>query len=132
LNLQHQVRFEKPAEDVLSFYAAADAYVGPSLEDAFNLPIAEAMACGLPVIASSQAGASEFIRDGQTGFILEEPRDQAKLAQLIRNLYGSQNIRDSLGQAAARYIDAHCTWDSNARMTAEVLSGAFRSHAALR
>ena len=74
LGLQGRVRFEKASKDVLSFYAAADLYVGPSLEDSFGLPILEAMACGLPVIASSNAGASEMIRDGETGFILGDPR----------------------------------------------------------
>jgi len=66
LGLQDRIRFERPSSDVLSFYAAADLYVGPSLEDAFNLPILEAMACGLPVIASANAGISEMIRDGET------------------------------------------------------------------
>ena len=49
---------------------AADAYVGPSLEDAFALPPAEAMACGLPVIVSNQAGACEIITDGVDGIVL--------------------------------------------------------------
>jgi glycosyltransferase involved in cell wall biosynthesis len=53
--LQNRIRFEKPSMDVLSFYAAADLYVGPSLEDSFGLPILEAMACGLPVIASGMS-----------------------------------------------------------------------------
>src|SRR2546429_3466693 len=37
LQLQTHIRFEKPVQDVLRFYAAADLYVAPSLEDAFNL-----------------------------------------------------------------------------------------------
>ena len=54
LGLEDRVRFLAPSADVLSFYAAADAYIAPSLEDAFGLPILETMACGLPVIASVQ------------------------------------------------------------------------------
>ena len=73
LRMQDRLRFEAPSSDVLLFYAAADLYVGPSLEDSFGLPILEAMACGLPVIASAHAGASEMIRDGETGFILSDP-----------------------------------------------------------
>jgi UDP-glucose:(heptosyl)LPS alpha-1,3-glucosyltransferase len=69
LPLDGRVRFLAPSADVLSFYAAADAYVAPSLEDAFGLPILEAMACGLPVIASVQAGASENALDGTTGYL---------------------------------------------------------------
>ena len=87
LALRDRVRFEKPSTDVLSFYAAADLYVGPSLEDAFNLPMLEAMACGLPVIASVQAGASENVRDNETGLLLLDPRDPVQLVRLIRRLF---------------------------------------------
>jgi len=59
--ISDRVHFLNPSSDVLQFYAAADAYVGPSLEDAYALPILEAMACGLPVVASSRAGVSEII-----------------------------------------------------------------------
>jgi glycosyltransferase involved in cell wall biosynthesis len=74
LALHDRVHFEKPSGGVLSFYAAADFYVGPSLEDAFNLPLLETMACGLPVIASVQAGASENVHDFETGLLLRDPR----------------------------------------------------------
>ena len=89
--LQDQVHFEKPSMDVLSFYAA-DLYVGPSLEDS-GLPILEAMACGLPVIASANAGASEMIRDGETGFILRNSRDQLELVSLIRRIQAEDTLR---------------------------------------
>src|SRR5205814_3937555 len=72
LRLDDRVRFLAPSADVLSFFAAADAYVAPSLEDAFGLPILEAMACGLPVIASVQAVASEHILDGLQGSLVRE------------------------------------------------------------
>ncbi len=78
-----RVRFEAPSPNILTLYAAADAYVGPSLEDAFGLPIVEAMACGLPVIASIHAGASELICDGETGLLLSDPRDPSEIARLI-------------------------------------------------
>jgi glycosyltransferase involved in cell wall biosynthesis len=58
LGIGERVLFHPPSSDVLQFYAAADAYVGPSLEDAFGLPVLESMACGLPVIASRMACVS--------------------------------------------------------------------------
>ena len=48
LGLQDRCRWEISSPDVLDFYAAADVYVSPSREDSFGLPVAEAMACGLP------------------------------------------------------------------------------------
>jgi glycosyltransferase involved in cell wall biosynthesis len=121
LGLDARVRFEKPMQDVLSFYAAADLYAGPSLEDAFNLPILETMACGLPVIASSQTGASEMMCDKETGFILRDPHDHIQLADLIRQFYSSESLCKTMGEAAARQVAANCSWEQNAASTREFL-----------
>jgi UDP-glucose:(heptosyl)LPS alpha-1,3-glucosyltransferase len=126
LGLQDQIRFEKPRPDVLRFYAAADVYVGPSLEDAFSLPIAEAMACGLPVIASVHAGASENIRDGETGFLLQDPRDFRQLSRLLRQIAGDPALRSRVGLAASKYVRANCTWDLNVSKTREFLEATLR------
>jgi glycosyltransferase involved in cell wall biosynthesis len=125
LNLESHVRFLPLSDDVLSFYATADLYVGPSLEDAFNLPIVEAMACGLPVIASIRAGASELIRDGETGLLLRDPKSPDELATLIRRLVDDKNLCQSLGQAASRFVQQNCNWDRNASRTREFLEAAF-------
>lgn len=121
LGLRDRVRFEAPSNDVLSFYAAADLYVGPSLYDSFGLPVLEAMACGLPVIASINAGASENIHDNETGFILRDPRDAGEIAQLIRLLFDESAFRQRLGRAASEYVQANCGWDQNAEKTRQLL-----------
>ena len=121
LGLQNRVRFAKPSPDVLSFYGAADLYVAPSLEDSFNLPILEAMACGLPVIASASAGASELITDGETGFILHDPQDQLELAHRIRTIQAGDALRLAMGEAASRYVKSHCSWDENVDKTRKLL-----------
>lgn len=128
LAVSERVHFEKPSADVLSFYAAADLYAAPSLEDAFNLPILEAMACGLPVIASAQAGASEMIRDGETGFILSGAQDHLRLAQLIRRIYLDQPLRLAMGEAASRHVLENCSWDRNAAATREFLEATLGRH----
>jgi glycosyltransferase involved in cell wall biosynthesis len=124
LNLEDRVRFLPVADDVLSFYAAADLYAGPSLEDAFNLPIVEAMACGLPVIASIRAGASELVCDGETGLLLRDPKSSDQLAALLRRLVNDKNLRQSLGQAASQFVQENCNWDRNASRTREFLEAA--------
>src|SRR5207302_1262474 len=96
LGLPDRIRFLTPSQDVMKFYAAADAYVGPSLEDAYGLPVIEAMASGLPVIASVSAGVSEIINDGVNGLLLREPTNVAELASLIRRLVGDASLREKL------------------------------------
>jgi glycosyltransferase involved in cell wall biosynthesis len=127
LGLRDRTRFAAPSSDVLSFYAAADLYVGPSLEDAFNLPILEAMACGLPVIASANAGASELVGHGETGFILHDPQDPIELASLIRRIQTEDSLHISMGSAAARFVAQNCSWDENAKKTGQLLQDTFAS-----
>jgi UDP-glucose:(heptosyl)LPS alpha-1,3-glucosyltransferase len=127
LRLEDRVRFLAPSADVLSFYAVADAYVAPSLEDAFGLPILEAMACGLPVIASVQAGASENIIDGTTGYLLRDPMNHVELAELIQRIVVDRSTAQKIGAAAAKYVQASVSWDHNASATREFLENALAS-----
>ncbi len=127
LRLDDRVRFLAPNADVLSFYAAADAYVAPSLEDAFGMPILEAMACGLPVIASVQAGASENVVDGTTGYLLRDPMNHAELADHIRRLASDWSAAQKIGAAAAQFVKSSISWDHNVSATREFLEKALAS-----
>ena len=124
--IANRVTFLPPSPDVMQFYAAADAYVGPSLEDAYGLPIIEAMACGLPVIASSRAGAREIITDGDDGIILREPQNAEELAAALRSLISNPFLCAELGKHATRTAQNH-TWDHNAERTWEWLSRVARN-----
>ncbi len=112
------VRFLPPRKDVEHYFAAADAYVGPSLEDTYALPAVEAMACGLPVIISSRAGASAVVTHGVDALILNDPTNASELAGLIRRLYGDASLRNRLGERAAATARKF-TWESNAHDLAE-------------
>jgi glycosyltransferase involved in cell wall biosynthesis len=127
LRLEDRVRFLAPSADVLSFYAAADAYVAPSLEDAFGLPILEAMACGLPVIASVQAGASENIVEGTTGYLLRDPMNHVELAEIILRLAGDRPAAEKIGAAAAQHVKTSVSWDRNATETRGFLENSLAS-----
>jgi len=115
--------------DVEAYYAAADCYVGASLEDAFALPPLEAMACGLPVIVSAEAGVSEIVTDGADALVLKDPRDPDALAFLLRRVHEDTGLRRALGEAAARTA-RHYTWDRNASELNAVLESALREKVA--
>jgi UDP-glucose:(heptosyl)LPS alpha-1,3-glucosyltransferase len=110
--IDDRVFFLNPSSDVLQFYAAADAYVGPSVEDAYGLPILEAMACGLPVVASSRAGASEIIEDRVSGLILNEPENARELAGLLEILLTNHSLCQRMGENA-RNVALQNSWDRN-------------------
>jgi glycosyltransferase involved in cell wall biosynthesis len=118
---QPRVRFLPIRPDVEFYYAAADLYVGPSLEDAFSLPPAEAMACGVPAIISRRAGVSEIISHGVDGFVLDDPADVPALAALTQRLMDDGGLREAAGRAAARTARRY-TWGQNvAEMKAAIL-----------
>ena len=123
LELSDRVRFLAPSADVMQFYSAADAYAGPSLEDAYGLPVLEAMASGLPVIASINAGVSEVIMDGLNGLLLRDPTDTVELARLIRRLVDNPSLREQLSENAVSTARQY-TSDHNAAAMWELLNKA--------
>jgi len=80
---------------------AADLFVLPSVQEGLALVVAEAMASGLPVIASEYTGAREFIEDGTNGIIVP-PADTDSLAEQIERVLGDHNFARSLGARAAQ------------------------------
>jgi UDP-glucose:(heptosyl)LPS alpha-1,3-glucosyltransferase len=125
-SMTSRVCFETPSTDVLQFYAAADVYASPSLEDSFALPVAEAMACALPVVTSAEAGISAFLQDGVDSFVLCDPRDAAALAAALRRLYEDTALRRTLGENGARTAQT-LTWEKNAALTKMFLEEAMRA-----
>lgn len=120
LGLAERVMFLPPASDVMDFFAAADIYVAPSLEDSFNLPALEAMACGLPVIVSTRAGVSEWIRDDVNGALLQVPENAAELASILRKLAGDPPAALRMGVAAAETA-ATLSWGRHAEMIYDLM-----------
>jgi UDP-glucose:(heptosyl)LPS alpha-1,3-glucosyltransferase len=123
--LNDRVHFFPPRNDVEVYYAAADAYAGPSLEDTFAQPPAEAMACGLPVIVSETNGTSEIIRNGADGLILKDPTDSSALAAMIRQLYEDKELRATMGERAAETAREY-TWERNGRELAAIFEEILR------
>lgn len=109
------------AVDVTELYAAADIYVSPSREDSFGLPVAESMACGLPVITSKYAGVAELVRDGVDGIVLSDPLDISVLVETIRRLQSDGDLRRRLGQNATETIAAW-NWDRSAESLWKILT----------
>jgi glycosyltransferase involved in cell wall biosynthesis len=113
-DLEGRFQFLPPRDDIEFYYAAADAYVGPSLEDTFAQPPAEAMACGMPVIVSANNGTSEIMTDGVDALILLDPTDASSLAAMIRRLYEDRELAAHLGKCAHETARQY-TWERNGR-----------------
>ncbi len=122
------VRVMPPRKDVEFYYAAADAYAGPSLEDTFALPPAEAMACGLPVIVSAANGTCEIMTNEQNGLVLSDPTNSVELAEMLRRLYHDENLRKRLGENAAETARKY-SWERNGRELSMIFGDIMRRRA---
>src|SRR6202521_4145478 len=83
--LDGAVEFTGVTDDVPRVLRRADVVVRPSLSEGMPLTVLEAMACGLPVVASTVGGNPEIVRDGITGFLVP-PGESAILADRIGDL----------------------------------------------
>lgn len=121
LQLQDRVTFAGETDEILAFYAAADIFVAPSREDSFNLPALEAMASGLPVVVSTNAGISEYLSDGVDSLLLREPENPVLLCEILSRLAQDSELRRNLGQNATQTA-ARLSWDRHARAIYALLS----------
>jgi UDP-glucose:(heptosyl)LPS alpha-1,3-glucosyltransferase len=103
------VRFAGAQQDPRRFYAAADAFVFPSRYDAFGQAALEALACGLPVIASAAAGASELIETDRSGYVLRDPDDPRELGERMLSVT-NRATRERLSTTARRTAEEH-SWE---------------------
>lgn len=104
LELADRVRFLGRREDKPELLAACDALVLPSRREGLGVAALEAMACGLPVVASHVGGLAELVGDGETG-LLVAPEDPAALATAIARLEKDAELRERLGSAGRRRVE---------------------------
>jgi glycosyltransferase involved in cell wall biosynthesis len=100
LQLTQQVRFLGNQRDVAPFIQAADCLLCPSVwREAAGLVNLEALACGVPVVASAVAGIPEFVEHGTTGFLFPVG-DHQELAKWLRTLRRDRGLAARLGRNA--------------------------------
>jgi UDP-glucose:(heptosyl)LPS alpha-1,3-glucosyltransferase len=98
LGIGSRVKFLGPQKDVIPCYAAADAFVLPTLYDPFPNVVLEAMACGLPVITSTKSGAAEVITGYDNGFVCDA-HDLEALQEAMRCLC-DKDVAEAMGRQA--------------------------------
>ena len=109
----------KRGQDTLPYYySAAEVVVMPSLYESFGMVALEAMACGVPVIASEVGGLGYLVQNGITGYTIPDSDPKAlcdKLAELLRNT----DLRNQMGRYAAEYAVDYA-WETIASQIVEV------------
>lgn len=90
-------------ETKFQYLKASDVFVLPSLHEGFGLVFLEAMYCGLPVIASCSGGQTDFLRDGETGFLVPVG-DVDALAERILYLATDEASRERISEFNQQYV----------------------------
>jgi glycosyltransferase involved in cell wall biosynthesis len=129
-------------EEMAGLYTACDALVQPYRGEGFGLPIAEAMACGKPVIITGMGAALDFCND-RTAYLIPARRDPfaerniggietagrpwwaepdgEALVELLRQVMTNPEEAKALGAAACEHVRRHWTWDHAAAVVEERL-----------
>lgn len=116
-----RVRFAGSVSNMEAYYAAADAFILPTLYDPFSNACLEALAAGLPVITSAANGFSEIIKPGEEGEVLADPMDSGAISRAIeawRDPARRAAIRPQLLSLAAQY-----TIEANLKASLALVNG---------
>ncbi len=129
LGIAGQVEFRGFVEDVRAYLASLDIFAQPSLADAMPMSVLEAMASGLPVVASAIGGIPELLGNGKRGLLIQ-PGNHEMLAGHLETLSKDALLRAKLGDAAREYVIQHCSATAMARRYEEIYHAACHAEAA--
>lgn len=96
-NIKDKIRFMGQRTDISKMLAVMDLLVFPSHEESFGDTLIEAMAIGVPIIASNKGGVPDIIIDGECG-VLIEPKNPVLLAEAIENLIDDETLLKKFSQ----------------------------------
>ena len=134
LALEKTVRFVSgvTTERIVELYAEAEVAAVPSLYEGFSLPAIEAMACGVPLVATTGGALPEVVgTDGETG-LLVPPGDVGALATALLRALGDADLRARIGAAGRERALERFTWRATALGTVENYRALLDEHAGRR
>ena len=112
-SLKSKVHYFGTDMDLARLFRAADWFVHPTLYDACANTVLQSMASGLPGLISASDGAVEFVRDGENGFVLPQPRDAASILAAVRRALSTDEPGRQRLSLAARESMRPLTWDAH-------------------
>ncbi len=121
LGLEGQVTFAGfvPHSEVPAYLQSANIFVRPSLSEGLGNSFLEAMAAGLPVVATPVGGIPDFLENGKTGLFCEV-RNPQSIAMQVRLLLGNDEFRKILVANASAMVRSRYNWDGIAKAMREV------------
>ncbi|GGD73374.1 glycosyltransferase family 4 protein [Paenibacillus nasutitermitis] len=106
LGVQQKIAFLGYRNDIDRLLPMCDAAAASSLREGLPVNILEAMACGLPIVATANRGHSELVRDGRNGFVVPAD-DVSQMASRLLQLYQSGELRKRMGAMSLHDVAAY-------------------------
>jgi glycosyltransferase involved in cell wall biosynthesis len=122
LGLTDRFHFAGGISNLRDHLASAGIFVLPSRSEGFSNAIVEAMAVGLPVVATNVGGNAEAVQDGVSGFIVP-PEDPAALAAAILQFFPDPSLAKKMGDAGRELVAAKFTTEAMMRSITDVYKG---------
>lgn len=113
--LADRVMFVESSRAIEKYFRAADVYVLPSIREGFPVALLEAMASGLPCVATRLSGSTDVIVDDAVNGLLVEPDDTAGFAGCIRAVLSDRHLAARLGSAARDTVTQRFSMERTAR-----------------
>ena len=107
-------------DELVARYTSSEIAVVPSLYEGFRFPATEAMACGIPVIASNAGALPELLGPDSKVGISVPPADPEALAAAIKQLMHDEDARKTMGAAGRKRVEDHFNWRTAAEQTVAV------------
>jgi glycosyltransferase involved in cell wall biosynthesis len=104
----------------MSCYGQANVFLFPSRHEGMPNALLEAMASGLPVIASCIAGNEELVADGETGYLVPSENVES-LRAALKKLLSDAGLREQMGKASRQNVETNYSWESTAQQYALLL-----------
>ncbi len=121
MGLSGRVRLAGERNDVVNLLATGDAFVLPTASEGLPVSLLEAMAAGLPVVASRVGGVPEVVVEGKTG-LLVDPGDPDQLARALERVVVDRSLRCRLGAAGRARAEQNFDLDPFRRAHVELYS----------
>jgi glycosyltransferase involved in cell wall biosynthesis len=100
-----------PIKKLHEVFSQGSVFCMPSIEEGLAMVQPMAMACGLPLICTTNTGGGDIIRDGVEGFVISI-RDVEKIKEKILFLYQNPEVRSKMGELAKQRVSSSFTWDN--------------------
>ncbi len=97
-------------KELYKYYSQGSVFVMPSIEEGLSMVQLQAMACGLPLICTTNTGGEDVVKEGESGFVVPI-RDVKKIKEKLFYLYKNPEICKQMGQSAKERVSSGFTWD---------------------